>query len=105
MMKLSAESLRERIQGSDELALVDVREGGAFANEHLLFAVSIPLARLEMDFGRLVPRLTTPVVLCDEGNGGLGASEAAQRLSAFGYCDVHILENGVAGWKLSLIHI
>ena len=99
MMKLSAESLRERIQGSDELALVDVREGGAFANEHLLFAVSIPLARLEMDFGRLVPRLTTPVVLCDEGNGGLGASEAAQRLSAFGYCDVHILENGVAGWK------
>ena len=29
MMKLSAESLRERIQGSDELALVDVREGGA----------------------------------------------------------------------------
>ncbi|GIT24453.1 MAG: hypothetical protein CM1200mP41_04970 [Gammaproteobacteria bacterium] len=31
LMKLSAESLRERIQGSDELALVDVREGGAFA--------------------------------------------------------------------------
>ena len=99
MMKLSAASLRERIRGSDELALVDVREGGAFANEHLLFAVSVPLARLEMDFGRLVPRMATPIVLCDEGNGGLGASKAAQRLSAFGYCDVHVLENGVAGWK------
>ena len=99
MMKLSAASLREQIQGPGELALVDVREGGAFANEHLLFAVSVPLARLEMDFGRLVPRLATPIVLCDEGNGGLGASEAAQRLCAFGYCDVHILENGIAGWK------
>ena len=99
MMQLSAVSLRERIQGSGELALVDVREGGAFAAEHLLFAGSVPLARLEMDFGRLVPRLATPIVLCDQGNGGLGASQAAQRLSAFGYSDVHVLENGVAGWK------
>ena len=56
MKKISAEELKRRITGPGELALIDVREAGAFSRAHLLFAVSVPLSRLELGFAALVPR-------------------------------------------------
>ena len=60
MMTISAEVLKDRIMTGGEYALIDVRTEGAFAKAHLLFAVSVPLDRLELKFDRLVPRLETP---------------------------------------------
>ena len=46
-----------------ELALIDLREELIFSRNHLLWARSIPLSRLELRFARLVPRLT-PASCC-----------------------------------------
>ena len=53
----------------EELALIDLREELTFSQDHLLWARNVPLSRLELRFARLVPRLTTRIVLCDDNDG------------------------------------
>ena len=106
MNSISAEELKTRIVSGKEFALIDVRIKGEFAKAHLLFAVSIPLEKLELVFHQLVPRFKTPIILCDDGSGM--AERAADRLIQFGYNRIDILQGGIHAWKeagLSLIHI
>jgi rhodanese-related sulfurtransferase len=79
-----------------ELALVDVREELIFSQNHLLLARSVPLSRFELKFAALVPRRTTRIVLCDDGEGL--AERAAAILLRNGYSDVAVLDGGVAVW-------
>jgi rhodanese-related sulfurtransferase len=79
-----------------ELALVDVREELIFSQRHLLLARSIPLSRFELKFAQLVPRRTTRIVLCDDGDGAAG--RAAAILARNGYSDLGILDGGVDAW-------
>ena len=82
-----------------ELAILDVREQGIFAENHLLFASNAPLSRLEIEVPRLVPRLSTQIVLCDSGDKNEDlAYRAGTLLNRCGYNDVNILEGGVRGW-------
>lgn len=83
--------------GDGELALIDVREQGAFSQSHLFWACNIPLSFLDIRAGDLVPRKTVPVVLVDEGASGF-AERAATMLADIGYTDVAILEGGTGGW-------
>ena len=92
-----AAELKAMLNDGDELALLDVREEGAFAKRHLLFASSLPLSRLEFGIESLVPRRTTRIVLCDNGDGLAG--RAAAKLAHFGYRNVMILEGGVNAWQ------
>ena len=94
---IGPQDLKKRIREGGELAILDVREEGAFARGHLLFARSLPFGRIELRVRELVPRFSTPIVLC-AGADGL-ADGAAERLSAFGYGDLAILEGGVAAWE------
>ena len=79
-----------------ELALVDVREELIFSQRHLLLARSVPLSRFELKFGRLVPRRSTRIVVCDDGDGS--AESAAAVLARNGYSDVSMLDGGVGAW-------
>jgi len=76
-----------------ELALIDVREELTFSQNHLLWARNVPLSRIELRFARLVPRLTTRIVLCDD-NDGL-AKRAATVLANAGYTDLSYLQGGI----------
>ncbi len=67
-----------------------------FSHGHLLHARSVPLSRLELRIGRLVPRRSTRIALCD-GADGL-AERAAEVLARGGYTNVSILDGGVAAW-------
>jgi rhodanese-related sulfurtransferase len=80
-----------------ELAIVDVREELIFSQNHLLWARSAPLSRLELRFARLVPRKGTRIVLCD-GDNGL-SERAAAILSEAGYTDISKLAGGIAAWE------
>jgi rhodanese-related sulfurtransferase len=80
-----------------ELALLDVREIEPYSEGHLLFAVPVPLGRLELQIAALVPRRDVPVVVCDDGMGE--AARAAVRLAELGYSDVAVLADGVSGWR------
>lgn len=99
MKTITAKELKNRLRGSGEIALIDVREDVDFYRGHLLFAVNIPLSRLEQMVGDLVPRLGAPIVTCDAG-GGL-AERAAKRLAWLGYTDVAVLDGGNAGWEMA----
>ncbi len=81
-----------------EFAILDVREEGVFADGHMLWASNVPLSRLELLIGDLVPRLGATLVLCDGGDGDGLAPRAGARLEAFGYGDVRLLEGGVQAW-------
>jgi len=97
MSFVSPSQLKEQIIEGKELALVDVRSGGAFAGAHLLYAISIPLAKLELEFRHLIPRLETPIVLCDDASGL--ADLALVRLRGFGYTRTNILDGGIEAWR------
>ena len=94
---IAPEELRALLLGEGEIALLDLREQGAFGERHLLYASCLPLSRLELRVGRLVPRRSAPVVLCDGGEGL--AERGAPKLAALGYTDVRVLAGGVPAWE------
>ena len=61
--------LRDIVTGEGEFALLDVRERGHYATGHLFLAVNTPLSTLELVMRRRVPRLSAPIILCDDGEG------------------------------------
>src|SRR5215468_1032138 len=89
-------AVKAMLGDGEELALVDLREELVFSQNHLLFARSVPLSRLELKFARLVPRRSTRIVLCDDGDGL--AARAADVLARSGYGNLFFLAGGVAAW-------
>jgi rhodanese-related sulfurtransferase len=94
---VSAKHLKAMLHDGGEIALLDVREAGQFGESHLLFAVPVPYSRLELEIGRLVPRPSTRIVLCDDGASGVAAL-SSQRLVRLGYTDCALLDGGTSGW-------
>lgn len=95
---ITAEELHELTASGTEYALVDVREAGVTAAQgSILLAVSIPLSVLELRVRTRIPRLSTPVIVYDGGDGQL-TERAAARLVALGYSDVRVLDGGLRAW-------
>jgi len=97
MQPLAPPALKTMLAAGGEVALIDLREEGVFAQRHLLFARSLPLSRLELSFARLVPRRATRVVLCDD-NDDL-AERAGKILACACYTNLFALAGGVASWE------
>lgn len=93
---ISAHELRRHWLNRLEIALLDVREEGPFSKAHPLFALSVPVSEIEDKLPPLVPRLATPVVVYDNGEGYV--ERAAARIVALGYSNVAILEGGLVGY-------
>ena len=94
-----AAGIRQALLDRRELALIDVREEADFATAHPLFAVNLPFSKLELEVRRRIPRFTTPLTVYDNGEGL--AEIAVERLRAWGYQDVALLAEGLAGWRRS----
>ncbi|KJR84715.1 uncharacterized protein SPSK_09004 [Sporothrix schenckii 1099-18] len=90
------QALRRRWANGLEVALVDVREEGPYADAHPLFAVTVPVSELEARLPALVPRPSVPLVVYDNGEGY--AARAVPRIAALGYQDISVLEGGLAGY-------
>ena len=96
-VRISATALKTMEADGKELAIIDPREEGIFGEAHLLYAVNMPLSKLELSVFRMAPRKSTRIVLTD---GGEGMSErAATKLKELGYTDVAILDGGYPAWK------
>jgi rhodanese-related sulfurtransferase len=100
---VSPEEVRVMLREGDEIALIDVREEGVFSEEgHPFFANSVPLSRLELMIGELVPRKSTRVVVLDGGAGSADgadlAKRAAAKLAAMGYGNLRVMAGGARGW-------
>jgi rhodanese-related sulfurtransferase len=92
-----AATLKGWLRDGAEIALLDVREHGQYGEAHLFHGVPLPYSRLELEIGRLVPRRAARVVLYD--TDATIALDAAARLAALGYTDVHVLKDGAEGWQ------
>jgi len=89
----------ERMLGDgDEIAVVDVREHGEYGEGHLLFCVSVPWSRFELDLPRLVPNRRVRMVVYDQADGAV-AAKAAAAATALGYTHVARLDGGLEGWR------
>jgi rhodanese-related sulfurtransferase len=93
---VTAQAIRRALLDDTEVALLDVRPEGRFAQGHPLFAASFPLGRLELDVFERLPRRSAPLVIYGDGPGD--AVTAACRLQRLGYGDVSVLDHGLAGW-------
>ncbi|MPZ47334.1 MAG: thiosulfate sulfurtransferase [Betaproteobacteria bacterium] len=94
---IDAARLKAALHDGGEIALLDARDEVPFDARHLLMAACLPLSRLEMLVDACVPRRSTRVVWCDDGEGL--AERAARRMAAFGYTDVSVLAGGIATWE------
>jgi predicted metal-dependent enzyme (double-stranded beta helix superfamily)/rhodanese-related sulfurtransferase len=86
----------EALRTRREIALLDVREEEPYAQGHPLFAINLPLGRLEADAFTRMPRRDSRIVVYDDGEGL--AAPAAVRLQKLGYTRVSLLEGGLQGW-------
>ncbi|KAJ5787084.1 hypothetical protein N7457_002074 [Penicillium paradoxum] len=93
---ITAHEVRQHWTNRHELALLDVREEGPYSESHPLFALSVPVSELEKKLPPLVPRLSVPIAVYDDGEGY--ADRAAARISALGYQNVSILEGGLSAY-------
>ena len=96
MTQTHPDQVRQWWRDGSEVALFDAREEGPYSVAHPFFAVSLPLARIDLRILELVPRLDTPVVVYDDGEGV--AARAAQRIARLGYTRVSLLAGGLAGY-------
>jgi rhodanese-related sulfurtransferase len=94
---LSTQNIRCALIERQEIAIFDLRGEATFAEAHPLFAASLPLERIELEVLDRVPRLSTTVVVYDDGEGLTG--EAVSRLQALGYTALATLEGGLSGWR------
>jgi rhodanese-related sulfurtransferase len=99
-VSVDSPTLRQWLSDGNEIALVDVRDGGPFSRSHLLLASNLPLSSLEVRAPALLPRRDARIVLMDDqAADGIGLVErAAALLAAHGYDNLSILEGGVSGW-------
>jgi rhodanese-related sulfurtransferase len=91
--RISATTLRQRIQAKENLQLVDVRSPGEYAAGHVPCAVNIPLEQLEARLPDLSAS-SQVVLICESGQRA--------RAAAGWLCDrddVVVLEGGTKGWR------
>lgn len=92
-----AAELIDALRQQQEVAIVDVRDEALFATAHPLFAVNIPLSKLELELLDRIPQRTTAITLYDGGEGL--AQTTAERIAALGYSNVALLADDLAGWQ------
>ena len=102
-LAVSARELKRMLHDGGEIAVLDVREEGVFAKQHMLLACPAPLSQLELRVPLLVPRRSTRIVLVD-GNDGR-AQRAAGIVSRNGYTDITLLAGGMDAWAAAAYEI
>ncbi len=73
--RISSKELDALLKGTDQFALIDVREVGEYNSSHIPRASLIPRKQLEFDMAESVPFSGTQVVVCDD-DGGPGSRQA-----------------------------
>ncbi|MFB4169968.1 sulfurtransferase TusA family protein [Virgibacillus sp. JSM 102003] len=89
------EELRSKVNGNEDIAILDVREPAEFAFGHIPGALNIPLGELEERFEELDKDKELHVI-CRTGNR---SDLAAQKLTEKGYENVKNVVPGMSKWE------
>ncbi len=97
--EISVEEVRTKLARGDGFELVDVREDGEWAAEHIRGARHIGRGVLERDIEEAIPDLDRDIVLyC---GGGFRSALAADSLRQMGYTRVRSMAGGWRDWLLA----
>jgi rhodanese-related sulfurtransferase len=87
---------KQRLDASERLILVDVREDAEWARGHLPGAIHLGKGVIERDIEKTVPDKDATIVLyC---GGGFRSALAADNLQKMGYRNVISMDGGWRGW-------
>jgi rhodanese-related sulfurtransferase len=93
----TVDKVKARMDKNDRFLLIDVREEGEFAKDHLPGAVHLGKGIIERDIEARVPELSTEMVLyC---GGGFRSALAADNLRKMGYTNVISMDGGIRDWR------
>jgi rhodanese-related sulfurtransferase len=93
---ITKDRLIEWLRDGKELAVLDIRSAADVGYASPLFATNLPTEGLDAEIDRFVPRPVVRTVLVDDGKGN--AEQAAERLAAKGWSDIHVLSGGILAW-------
>jgi len=88
-------ALQTRLEGGEQIVVIDVREPDEFAKGKIPGAYTIPRGVLEMQLDGRLPREATVVLYC---GGGARSALACKSLAEMGYDKVENLAGGWHGW-------
>jgi rhodanese-related sulfurtransferase len=93
----NVDEVKARMDRGEKILLVDVREEGEFAKDHLPRAIHLGKGIIERDIEARVPDLNTEMVLyC---GGGFRSALAADNLQKMGYTKVISMDGGIRDWR------
>ena len=87
--------LQTRLDGGEQIVLIDVREPDEFAKGKIPGSFTIPRGVLEMQVDGRLPRDATVVLYC---GGGARSALACKSLADMGYDKVENLDGGWGAW-------
>ncbi|MFP4102785.1 rhodanese-like domain-containing protein [Coleofasciculus sp.] len=94
LQEINAQTLKQWLD-RQQVMLIDVREPGEYASEHIPGAKLMPLSKLAP--GEVKPETNQQVVLyCQSGNR---SKQAAQKFFESGFESVNHLQGGLPSWK------
>ncbi|MCL1490049.1 MAG: rhodanese-like domain-containing protein [Pseudanabaena sp. Salubria-1] len=94
LKEIDAISLKQKLE-LQQVTLIDVREVGEYATEHISGAISMPLSTF--DSNHIDKIGDKPVVLCCQS--GMRSNRASQKLLENGFGTVIQLKGGLLSWK------
>ena len=95
MKKIGVNEFESDLAGVSGIQIVDVREPGEYASEHLKASKLVSLSGLDEGAAKIFSKAKPLYVLCHSGNR---ACKAADRFEAMGFQDVRVLEGGLRSW-------
>ncbi len=88
--------IKKRLDASEKLILVDVREDTEWARGHIAGAIHLGKGVIELDVEQAIPDHAAPLVLyC---GGGFRSALAADNLQKMGYTNVISMDGGWRVW-------
>ena len=91
-------ALQSRLEGGEQIVLIDVREPDEFARGKIPGAYTIPRGVLEMQVDGRLPREATVVLYC---GGGARSALACKSLAEMGFEKLENLQGGFSNWVSS----
>ena len=88
--------VKKRLNGGENMILVDTREDSEWARGHIPGAIHLSKGIIERDIEKTIPDHSAPIVLyC---GGGFRSALAADNLQKMGYKNVLSMDGGWRGW-------
>ena len=91
---IEAEQLRAKINSTEDIQLIDVREAIEYHSEKIAGAISAPLSKFN-ESSEQINQSEHAYLICKSGGR---AKEFAEKLNKIGYQNFTILEGGMTAW-------